>query len=274
MLLVIYLIWYSLFAKQNPELYRKIEPYHKKIFVVLLILTVFPATWGLIGVGFAFAPFFLVAWAISKAKGKSEHIESERQYYQQYQEQKPTGKKLTPSVPKRKKIVQSFSRKYKLNLTEEQVDRIVDASYMSFGWEREIIDMEKEYSTISQWYSSETSWLRAYFHAFHVQTVSSDFEMQRQIVLDSFDNIFLGAQPENFDTVDACVMSINNRYMTAFDDTTFMIAYRFLQANGRNVKLPHVHVADANADMEDMMRKYDSMGNAPKGSGTAGTFSL
>lgn len=272
MLLVIYLVWYSLFAKQNPELYRKVEPYHKKILAVVIVLTIFPATWGLIGLGFAAAPFILAAWGISKAKGKSEHIEAERQYYQQYQDQKPTGKKLSPSVPKRKKIVNSFNKKYKLNLKEEQVDRIVDASYMSFGWEREIIDMDKEYSTISQWYSSETSWLRAYFHAFNVQTVSSDFEMQRQIVLDSFENIFLGVQPGNFNTIDACVTSMNNRYMTAFDDTTFMIAYRFLQANGKQVTLPHVQVVDTDSAMEDMMKKYDSMQDASAAPGTTGTM--
>jgi hypothetical protein len=169
----------------------------------------------------------------------------------------PTLTGLTKSVPKRRKIIEKFNNKYNLNLTDAEINRIVDASYMSFSWEREIYDMDRDYNSVFEWYNSETSWLRAYLRVFPVQSVSSDFKRQFQICLDVFDDIFNTVKPSTYASVDDCVDAINKRYLTSFDETTFMIAYNFLNANDRKHELPRTGATKMYSELDSLMSKYD-----------------
>lgn len=164
---------------------------------------------------------------------------------------------LTKAVPKRRKIIQKFNQKYDLYLTDEEINRIVDASYMSNCWEREILDMDQKYDTISQWYRGDSAWLRAYLHAFPVQNVTSDFESQRSICLDTFYQIFAEIDPGKYESVESCVREINHRFMTNFDDITFSVAHRFLADNGYKFELPHFDVHGVKSDIDRLKDKYD-----------------
>lgn len=264
-ILIIYLLWYTLFAKRNPKLYNKIHGVHKKIVWILIAITMFSSvhfslevTATLMATTILLSPVIFIAWIISVCTKKLGQKKEKNDYYETYSKAKSLAKNLTQSVPKRKKIVESFSDKYRLNLTEAEVDKIVNASYMSYGWEKEIIDMDREYVSVAAWYDSETNWLRAYFRVFPVQSVSTDFNMQKTIVFDSFCNIFESIIPEGYGSVDECINAINNRYMTAFDDMTFMIAYRFLQVNGRTFKLPKTIVVNSDADIDSLKKRYDN----------------
>lgn len=277
-LFVIFIIWYSIWGRNNPKTFRSIENKLPKIFGVLIAISVLSSLIpnlfvvslvliGLLAAGmFTVGPFIFLAWLIRKLLGKDTKRgrQEDYTYYQEtYQaNEKPKGMSgtvtgLTRSVPKRRKIIQKFSKKYALNLTEKEVDRIVDASYISNCWEREIYDMNREYDTVYQWYKSESGWLRAYLRAFPVQSVSSDFEMQGNICVDSFDQIFREIKPGKYATVDECVDAINNRFLTSFDETTFMIAYRFLEQNGRHYELPRLGVVQNESPLEQLKRKYD-----------------
>lgn len=278
-LLIIFIIWYNIWGRSNPKTYRSIESKLPKIFGTLIAISVFSsliphflfASLGillvLLGIGgVTVGPVIALVWMIRKMLGKDtkpgkrDDYTYYRETYQTNEKQKGMGVTVTGlsrSVPKRRKIIQKFSRKYALNLTEKEVDRIVDASYMSNCWEREIYDMSKNYDTVYQWYSGETGWLRAYLRAFPIQSVSSDFEMQRNICVDSFDQIFREADPGGYTTIDECVDAINNRFLTAFDETTFMIAFRFLEQNGRHYPLPHLGVIRNESPLEQLKRKYD-----------------
>ena len=147
---------------------------------------------------------------------------------------------LTKAVPKRRKIIQKFNQKYDLYLTDEEINRIVDASYMSNCWEREILDMDQKYDTISQWYRGDSAWLRAYLHAFPVQNVTSDFESQRSICLDTFYQVFSEIDPGKYGSVESCVR-----------------AHRFLADNGYKFELPHFDVRGVKSDIDRLKDKYD-----------------
>lgn len=270
-LIIIFFIWYGMYGRNNPNVYSKI---HNKIGWIIALFVIFGGLSGFsslfggllavsIVIAFFGAPIWLVAWLISRSsKGKAKQKQNDYDYYKNHYSQSDakagtTVTGLTRAVPKRRKIVQKFNQKYDLYLTEEEINRIVDASYMSNCWEREILDMDQKYDTISQWYRGDSAWLRAYLHAFPVQNVTSDFESQRSICLDTFYQIFAEIDPGKYESVESCVREINQRFMTNFDDITFSIAHRFLADNGYSFSLPRYDVRGAKSDIDRLKDKYD-----------------
>lgn len=280
-IIVMFLIWYNIWGKSNPRVYHKVSPNISKILPALFVVSILfsmsaPLFIGTFVVLLVFGLMFglpaFIIWSLLKAFGigKKREQRNDYAYYQRYY-QAPAPVKgisttvtgLTKSVPKRRKIIEKFNKKHSLNLTDEEIDRIVDASYMSNCWECEIYEMDSDYKSIMQWYRSDTGWLRAYLHAFPVQSVSSDFEMQHKIVLESFDTIFGQIHPEKYASVDDCVRAINDTYFTLFDETTFMIAYRFLEANNIKYPMPHVDLVRSDSVLDQLKAKYDQEAAAP-----------
>lgn len=270
-LIIIFFIWYGMYGRNNPNVYSKI---HNKIGWIIALFVIFGGLSGFsslfggllavsIVIAFFGAPIWLIAWLISKsAKGKARQKQNDYDYYTQHYSQSDakagmTVTGLTKAVPKRRKIIQKFNQKYDLYLTDEEINRIVDASYMSNCWEREILDMDQKYDTISQWYRGDSAWLRAYLHAFPVQNVTSDFESQRSICLDTFYQVFSEIDPGKYESMESCVREINHRFMTNFDDITFSVAHRFLADNGYKFELPHFDVRGVKSDIDRLKDKYD-----------------
>lgn len=276
-LFIAFVVWYNIWGKNNPKVYRKTQDILPKIFFGIFIISaitsmappLFIGSMILFGVlaGVFVVPYLIIkailkAVGVGNKKARKDDFAYYQQHYQAPQRVGATITGLTKSVAKRRKIVEKFSKKNALNLTDEEIMRIVDASYMSNCWECEIYEMSLEYDSIYQWYRGDTGWLRAYLHVFPIQNVSSDFEMQHNICLDSFDEIFRSMRPEAYTTVDAYIKAINDKYLTAFDETTFMIAYRFLEANGRKYNLPRVGLANTNSELDELQKKYDSKYNS------------
>lgn len=175
-LVFIFFIWYGMYGRNNPKIYSKLHDKFGLIVFLLFIfsgLSSFSSSFGVLLlvsliIAVVGAPFWLIAWLISKsAKGKARQKQNDYDYYTQHYSQSDakagmTVTGLTKAVPKRRKIIQKFNQKYDLYLTDEEINRIVDASYMSNCWEREILDMDQKYDTISQWYRGDSAWLRAY----------------------------------------------------------------------------------------------------------------
>ena len=268
-LFVMFIIWYVVFGQNNPKTYNFFKDKLPKILFGLFLLSALSSMLpGLImasfGLLFAFGPLFFILWLVARSsKGKKRQQKNDYEYYKNHYEQstkKNTGTTvtgLTRSVAKRQKIVEKFNKKYALNLTESEVKRIVDASYMSNCWEREIYDMDKSYDNVAQWYKADTAWLRAYLRAFPVQNVTSDFENQRRLCMDAFDQIFQAVNPEKFMSVEDCVDEINRRYMTNFDEITFTVAHQFLERNGKRYGFPHFDIRGMHSDIDDLKKKYD-----------------
>lgn len=166
---------------------------------------------------------------------------------------------LPKEASKRRKIIEKFNRKYELYLTESQIQRIVDASYYSYEWEREIADMNKEYNSVYEWFQGNTDWLRAYLKAFKVQSVCSDFNQQKQICFSEFDQVFREIDFASFYSQDEAIHEINDRFFTDFNDISFMIAYRFLETNGRKYDLVTRSIVKNESETDILARKYDRM---------------
>lgn len=171
--------------------------------------------------------------------------------------------KFTSTLPKsasaRRKIIEKFNRKYGLLLTDSQIQRIVDASYYSPQWDREIQAMNQEYNSIYEWFQGDTAWLRAYLKSFKVQSISSDFQQQHAICVDEFDQVFSGVDMTKAFNQDAAIIEVNNKYFTDFNDISFMIAYRFLERNGKKHDLTQREVVRNESDTDRLARKYDDL---------------
>lgn len=165
-----------------------------------------------------------------------------------------------PGIPstskKRRKIVADFNEAYGLNLTEDEIGRIVEGSYLSADWAEEIRDMTEDYETVSAWYANGTPWLKAYLSAFQMQSISSDFQVQEQIVFDSLDRVFSDICRSPEQTVEEAVERINRKYLTRFNETTFTIAYRFLESKGKKYPLSFAPVYSVNEEIDDLLEKY------------------
>lgn len=166
---------------------------------------------------------------------------------------------LPKAASKRRKIIEKFNKKYELYLTESQIQRMVDASYYSSEWEKEIADMAKEYNSIYEWFQGDTAWLRAYLKVFHVQTVSSDFKQQKQICFSEFDQIFSGVDFASALSNEEVIMKMNDKFFTDFNEISFMIAYRFLEANGRKYNLARRNVVTNEDEIAELEKKYRQM---------------
>lgn len=199
----------------------------------------------------------LIGYSIWKKKNKkkNQEIQDTRNLANTEIEEEP-GLDI-PKTPKgRSTVVRKFSENYQLNLQEEEIKRIVDGSFQSEDWAMEIFAMKKKYNTESEWYSGQTAWLRAYLKAFNVQNVSSDFEYQKNMCVANFDEIFSKTDFSAYNNVWECIKDINERFLTNFDDLSFMIAYRFLESNGKKYSLPSSGVAMVDAELDSLKQKY------------------
>lgn len=166
---------------------------------------------------------------------------------------------LPKAASKRRKIIEKFNKKFDLTLTSEQIQRIVDASYYSREWEQEVEAMTKEYNTVHEWYQGKTAWLRAYIKAFIVQSISSDFEQQRDICIAELDQIFAGTDLAGAYSQEEKIRNINDKFYTEFDDVSFMIAYRFLERNGMKYELGNKQVLKYESETDILAKKYEQM---------------
>lgn len=166
---------------------------------------------------------------------------------------------LPKTSSRRSKIVTKFNNQYELFLTNEQIRRIVDASYMSNAWKREVEDMSQKYDSVYQWLHGDTAYLRAYLRAFTVQDITSDFKMQMQIVMDSFEEVFTYSDSLSMLSISARIDKINDKFMTRFDEITYMIAYRYLEQLGLKHKLDKTTLNRVDGTFDDLVQKYENM---------------
>lgn len=260
-LIVVGLIWYGLFGKNDPKTVKKVQDNKKKsgclplliIFFVLSALSSWiPGLFGLAVAAMALGlPIMLISKLISAANKEATRRKSPE--YKNISE----SFNLTQSVSKRQKILKKFNEDYELNLNQEQMERIVDASYMSYSWEKEIYDMTKSYNHPSEWFKCDTAWLRAYLRAFPMMNITSDFEMQRAIVEDAFRQILEELPPGDFLTIDAAIQETNRRFFTMFDETSYMIMFRHMQTKGMKLQIPNGLHRSQESEADRLAREYD-----------------
>ena len=265
-IVVFFILWYFLIGRNDFRLFDKVKRNKKYIIPAIIALSIFSGNSGFFILTVLAAmfgiPIYILYALIKAASPDKKKAQQERNQKISKEDQLPNA------VPKRIKIVEKFNTKYQLNLTPQQIQTMVDSSYISTDWEYLIHSMTKEYNTIHQWYRVPIGgWLRVYLKVFNVQVVSSDMAQQKKICLDSFDEIFRSIDLSLYNTPAWDINAVNNKFMTNFDDNTFMIAYRFLEANGRKYSLGKVKILKADEELSDLKEKYDS----PTGQGTTST---
>lgn len=221
---------------------------------------------ALIGAGFAFKK--------ASDKRKAEQNESEvdyREVKRRWEQQKANGTPrytsqseyvkehsstvLPKGAEKRKRLVQNFNEKYNLTLTDDEIKRIVDSSYLSDAWRKEIEAMTRNYESVYEWFAGDTDWLRIYVHAFQVQTISSDFNLQKDICIKTFDQVMTYAESFEHLTLDERIHKVNEKFFTVFDETSFMAVYRFMEAQGRHYDLLKVDILRNEDELERELEK-------------------
>ena len=173
-----------------------------------------------------------------------------------------TASKILPKpLGRRNKIISTFNERYDLSLTETEIHRIAEASYVSEAWKREVESMTTKYETEGQWFVGPTDWLRVYIYVFYNQNISSDFSLQEQICFETLDEVMAYACAIPDATIEERIQRINDRYFTRFNEMSFMIAYRFLQRKGRNYDLSRPDlVKNVDQELEEALKKYQTAG--------------
>lgn len=233
------------------------------------------------GVSFIFEPLAMLAiiaiviYVISGANKKKKSNRRKDQYgwdpqrwdeergnqtvYGEYRQEKasaPKGSSLPQAFAKRKKIVTAFNEKYNLTLTPEQMQGIVNSTYMSEIWRKEVEAMNKKYETVYQWFQGYTKWLRVYIYVFPVQEVTSDIRQQESICMYAFEEIMSYADMFPELSLQEKIQRVNEKFYTCFDDVTFMIAYRFLESKGRHHNLGNMNLVREDGNIDDLLDKY------------------
>lgn len=262
-IIILAALWYLLVGRNKPKSYKKVKSTKNKWLPIVIILIglslVSSSFWIFWPLAIMALPIYLIYKIVRAIAPKKEDTPKYTSYTtkQERNETIPKTEQLPNAVSKRLKIVEKFNREYSLNLTENQIQTMVDASYVSTDWELFLHSMTGEYATVHQWYRSpDTGWLRVYLRVFNTQTVSPDMQQQKQICLDSFHQIFQYADLSSYNTPAWDIREVNNKFMTNFDDTSFMLAWRFLEENGIHHELGSVKIMDADGELEALKRKY------------------
>ncbi|MDE7325036.1 MAG: hypothetical protein K2N63_01965 [Lachnospiraceae bacterium] len=272
-IIVLFVLWYVFVGRNQPKSYKKVKKNKSKLIPVIIILILlsiasssFWIFWPLL-IAFLIGalPIYIIYKILRAILPKKEAPDTPD--YTSYTTRRernnamPRTSQLPDAVGKRIRIIEKFNKKYDLNLTENQIQTMVDASYVSTDWELFLHSMTQEYATVHQWFASgQNGWLCVYLRVFNTQTVSPDMQQQKQICLDSFRQVFQYTDLSAYNTPSWDIRDINNKFMTNFDDTSFMLAYRFLEKNGIHHELGSVKIMDADEELEALKRKYEDDG--------------
>lgn len=218
----------------------------------------------------------MIIWLISWRKKKKNSNNRKEQYgwdpqrwdreqgnqntYQESKQEKASAKRtvLPQASAKRKKIVTAFNEKYQLCLTAEQVQGIVNSTYMSEIWRKEVEAMNRKYENVYEWFQGYTKWLRVYLYVFHVQEVTSDIRQQENICMYAFEEVFRYVDEFSELPLHEKIRRVNEKFYTSFDDVSFMIAYRFLESKGRSHDLGTADLVREDENLDDLLKKYQT----------------
>lgn len=174
----------------------------------------------------------------------------------------PSNKSNPYNLPKsevgRKAIVSKFNKKYHLALSEQDMNSMVSASYISLEWASEIYSMTIDYNSHYEWLGQGNSWLRIYLYVFKEQQISSVFSKQEEIVFQSFDTIFSEMCTDDKLPTEVIIQNINNRFLTIFDETTFAFAMNYMESKGKRYKYGSPVLTRMHSDIDDLAHKYSS----------------
>ena len=196
-----------------------------------------------------------------KAEPKSD-VPHSKYYQYQYREtyfNSSSEMGLPESPKKREKIIKKFNKEYALNLTSHQIENIVNVTYASREWANELKMMERSYVSPYEWMMNGPYWLRIYMTAFPIMDIVPDYKLQEDVVIRAFDEVFTyGCGPGNL-PLEVVVENINTKFLTKFDDVTFLRAVEYMKSKGKEYSFATSVMDSVNTQMYDLESKYDRM---------------
>ena len=156
----------------------------------------------------------------------------------------------------RSKLINKFNKKFDLNLTNTDVKTISSATYMSLEWASEVYAMEQKYDSVYEWLGQGNIWLRVYLYAFNIQNISPVFNKQEELVYNAFNTIFSEMCYDESLPTEVIIENINNKYMTRFDEASFLLAINYMEGKGRHFKFGSPVLTRVSSDVDDLVKKY------------------
>ena len=165
-----------------------------------------------------------------------------------------------PRSPKsRFKTLQKMNKLYGLMLNGRQIESIVNASYASRGWAKELKAMERIYASPYEWTQAGDSWLRIYLYAFSIMDIIPDYKLQEDVVVRAFDEAFTYGCGNGDLPLEVVVQNINSKFLTRFDELTFLKAVEYMKTKGKSYRFATSVMDTVNTVMEDLEEKYSRM---------------
>lgn len=247
------------------------------------ILTLF-VTWGILASGGW--PLLIIAYIIAKNSGYLDKLKNNNQndsnpFYNSFSQGRYSCYNTAPEenhskraksknvsnpydLPRRengrRKIISKFNDKYNLTLTSDEIRTIASATYMSIEWASEVYSMDRKYDSLYEWLGQGNSWLRIYLYVFNVQNISAVFNKQEELVFQSFNTIFSEMCVDETLPTEVIIQNINSKYLTNFDETTFMLAINYMESKGKRYKYGAPILTRMESDIENLTRKYSTPG--------------
>ena len=166
---------------------------------------------------------------------------------------------LDRAPKKRAAIIRKLNKLYDLNLKERQIESIVNASYASRGWAREVKAMGRVYASPYEWTQAGDSWLRIYLYAYSIMDIIPDYKLQEEVVVRAFDEAFTYGCGNGDLPLEVVVQNINSRFFTKFDELTFLKAVEYMKTKGKHYSFATSVMDTVNTRMEDLEAKYSKM---------------
>ena len=167
---------------------------------------------------------------------------------------------LPDSSYKREDIIIAFSNRYSVGISDEDRQAIVDATYYSNDWERELEAMTNDYANLGMWYTKDDKkmcWLRVYLAAFPVKEISSDIDEQYSITVEKhFINLYKAICKRDFLTNEEIIKYINETFLLNFDKNSFAVWKAYMKDNDFIIKLKNEGQVGFDTDINKLMRNY------------------
>ena len=182
--------------------------------------------------------------------------------YSNYSNKSTYSRKLPKSKKGRLKLLDNFNKKFNLYLEEDQMNSIVDSSYFSETWKKELEAMDEKYDTLYNWFDGPTTWLRLYIWCFIPQEITYDIIQQEKICFCSFDSVFKYAESLGNVSRAEVIKRCNEKFFCQFDDITFTMSLKYMSTHGRSYKLgvaSPMEYDSRSSKLSDLEKKYEDV---------------
>ena len=167
---------------------------------------------------------------------------------------------LPDSPDKRADIIKTFMDKFNIRISYADIITIVEATYYSKEWEKELEAMTNDYANLGMWFTTDggrKNWLRIYLACFPVKEISGDMEEQHDLIVNKhFVNLYKDIISREFLTNEEIIRYINEKFYLTFDKNSFAIWKAYMKKNGYDIPLKNDGQVGFDTEINRLKRNY------------------